>query len=160
MLLGVLIDQEAEVQRLVCSLYAQGLTTTQVGKISEESCGKHYIKSQVSRLLNGAREDVGLWLKRGLEFRNPIIYIDATFVLTRCDTAVSNEAYYTVLGVKEDSTREVLDIVNLPTQSSTSWKDVLDNIKERGLSIVDLIVCDGLSGIENAITVCFPMADI
>lgn len=53
-LLGVLKDQEAEVQRLVCSLYAQGLTTTQVGKISEEFYGKHYSKSQVSRLLNGA----------------------------------------------------------------------------------------------------------
>ena len=160
MLLGVLKDQEAEVQRLVCSLYAQGLTTTQVGKISEEFYGKHYSKSQVSRLLNGAREDVGLWLKRGLEFRYPIIYIDATYVLTRRDSSVSNEAYYTVLGVKEDRTREVLDIVNFPTESSTSWKDVFDSLKERGLSIIDLVVCDGLSGIENAITASFPMADI
>jgi transposase-like protein len=75
MLLGVLKDQEAEVQRLVCSLYAQGLTTTtQVGKISEEFYGKHYSKSQVSRVLNGAREDVGLWLKRDWEFRYQFIY--------------------------------------------------------------------------------------
>ena len=73
-LLGVLIDQEAEVQRLVCSLYAQDLTTIQVGKISEEFYGKHYSKSQVSRVLNGAREDVGLWLKRDWEFRYQFIY--------------------------------------------------------------------------------------
>jgi transposase-like protein len=160
MLLGVLKDQEAEVQRLICSLYSQGLTTSQVGKISEEFYGKHYSKGQVSRLLNGAREDVGLWLKRGLEYRYPIIYIDATYVLTRRDSSVSNEAYYTVLGVREDRTREVLDIVNFPTESSTNWKDVFDNLKERGLSFVDLVVCDGLSGIENSITACFPMADI
>src|SRR5574344_2263606 len=35
-LLGVLKDQEAEVQRLICSLYSKGLTTKQVGEVSEE----------------------------------------------------------------------------------------------------------------------------
>ena len=58
MLLGVLKDQEAEAQKLVSSLYCSGLTTEQVGKIYEQFYGKHYSKSQVSRLLNTAREDV------------------------------------------------------------------------------------------------------
>src|SRR5574344_1745681 len=72
MLLGVLKDQEAEVQRLICSLYAEGLTTSQVGRISEECYGKHYSKSQVSRLLDVAREDVAAWLNRKLDKRCPL----------------------------------------------------------------------------------------
>lgn len=41
MLLGVLKDLKAEVQKLICSLYAEGLTTEQAGRISKEFCGKH-----------------------------------------------------------------------------------------------------------------------
>ena len=156
MLLGVLKDQEEEAQKLVSSLYCSGLTTEQVGKIYEQFYGKHYSKSQVSRLLNTAREDVNAWLGRKLEKRYPILYIDATYVLTRRDESVSNEAYYTVLGVKEDRTREVLTVVNFPTESATNWKDVFEGLKERGVAVVDLLVCDGLSGIENTLADTFP----
>ena len=118
MLLGVLKDQESEIQRLVCSLYSKGLTTSQVGDVTEEFYGKHYSKAQVSRLLNVAREDVAAWLNRPLDRRYPIIYIDATYVPTRRDGLVSNEAYYIILGVKEDRTREVLSIVNSPSENA------------------------------------------
>ena len=143
MFLGVLKDQEEEAQKLVSSLYCSGLTTEQVVKIYEQFYGKHYSKSQVSRLLNTAREDVNTWLRRKLETRYPILYIDATYVLTRRDECVSNEAYYTVLGVKEDRTREVLTVVNFPTESATNWKEVFEDLKERGVAVVNLLVCDG-----------------
>ena len=143
MFLGVLKDQEEEAQKLVSSLYCSGLTTEQVGKIYEQFYGKHYSKSQVSRLLNTAREDVNTWLRRKLETRYPILYIDATYVLTRRDECVSNEAYYTVLGVKEDRTREVLTVVNFPTESATNWTEVFEDLKERGVAVVNLLVCDG-----------------
>lgn len=51
------------------SLYCSGLTTEQVGKIYEQFYGKHYSKSQVSRLLNTVHEDVNAWLGRKLDFR-------------------------------------------------------------------------------------------
>lgn len=156
----MLKDQEEEAQKLVSSLYCSGLTTEQVGKIYEQFYGKHYSKSQVSRLLNTAREDVNLWLERGLDSRYPIVYIDATYVLTHRDDTVSNEAYYTVLGVKEDRTREVLTVVNFPTESATNWKDVFENLKERGVTVIDLLVCDGLPGIENVLADTFPKADL
>ncbi|MDE5588483.1 MAG: IS256 family transposase [Acetatifactor sp.] len=160
MLLGVLKDQEEEAQKLVSSLYCSGLTTEQVGKIYEQFYGRHYSKSQVSRLLNTARDDVSAWLGRKLENRYPILYIDATYVLTRRDDSVSNEAYYTVLGVREDRTREVLTVVNFPTESATNWKDVFQELKERGVRLVDLLVCDGLAGIENVLADTFPGADL
>src|SRR5699024_4518842 len=84
----------------------------------------------------------------------------ATYVLTRRDDSVSNEAYYTVLGVKEDRTREVLAVVNFPTESATNWKDVFEDLKERGVAVIDLLVCDGLPGIENVLADTFPKADL
>lgn len=73
---------------------------------------------------------------------------------------MSNEAYYTVLGVKEDRTREVLTVVNFPTESATNWKEVFEDLKERGVGTVDLLVCDGLRGIENTLADTFPEADL
>ena len=57
-----------------------------------------------------AREEVMGWLLRPLDEYYPIVYIDALFWSTRRDGAVSKEAYYTILGVKSDRTREVLGI--------------------------------------------------
>ena len=81
-------------------------------------------------------------------------------MLTRRDNAVSNEAYYTVLGVREDRTREVLTVVNFPTESATNWKEVFEDIKARGVDTIDLLVCDGLCGIENTLAATFPSADL
>jgi Transposase and inactivated derivatives len=64
---------------------------------------------------------------------------------------VSKEAYYTILGVKSDRSREVLAIVNFPTESATGWEEVFSGIKARGVEQVDWVVCDGLTGIENTI---------
>ncbi len=160
LLLGVLKDQESELHRLVCSLYSEGLTTKQVGRITEEFYGKHYSKAQVSRLLDGARQDVSLWLKRTLDHHYMAVYIDATYVTTKRGDSVSNEAYYVMLGVKEDRTREVLSIVNFPTESATNWSEVFSDIKQRGVETIDLFVCDGLTGIKNSISSAFPSADI
>lgn len=54
----ILKDQEAEVKRLICSLYAQGMITKQVGDISEEFYGNHYSKSQLNWLFDTARGDI------------------------------------------------------------------------------------------------------
>lgn len=80
-----------------------------------------------------------------------VLYIDAAFVHTRRDKSVSKEVYYTILGIKEDDTREVLSVVNHPTEAATLWQMELDSLKERGVQSVGLIVSDGLTSIEKAI---------
>ncbi|MCF6240749.1 MAG: IS256 family transposase [Bacteroidales bacterium] len=149
-LLGVINDQNKELEELAFSLYGSGLTTEQVGKIFKKVYGKSYSTSQISRFFETARSDVSQWLSRTLESYYPIIYIDAVFILTRRGESVSKESYYTILGVKSDRTREVLAIVNFPTESSTSWSEVFKTLKNRGVNRIDLVISDALSGIEDA----------
>ena len=101
--------------------------------------------------MKNSRKEVTIWLKRRLESHYLILYIDATFVYTRRDESVSKEGYYTILGVKEDGTREVLSIINHPTEGAILWQMELESLKERGVESVGLIVSDGLTSIENAI---------
>lgn len=159
-LLGLLKDQEEECRRMAFSLYGAGLTTLQVKEIFEDLYGRDYSTSQISRLFNYAREEVNQWLNRPLDTYYPILMIDATFIPTRREDSVSKEAYYTILGVKADRTREVLAIVNFPTESASAWQEVFENIKRRGVNKVGLVVCDALAEIETAIWAVFPKVDV
>ena len=159
-LLAILNDREEEAKELAFKLYSSGLTTEQVGDIFETLYGQHYSKSQVSRIFSRAKEEVYSWLERPLESYYPIVYIDAVFIPTRHGDSVIQEAYYTVLGVSADRSRDVLAIIDYPTENMEGWKDVLKSLKERGVKRIDLFVSDALPGIENAIAANFSSADI
>ena len=157
-LLNVLRDEDEERRKLLFSLYRKGLTTEQISDIYEELYGKSYSKQQVSYLMKESREEIHLWLSRSLESHYWVLYVDAVFVHTRRDQSVSKEGYYSILGIKEDGSREVLSIVNHPTEGAILWEQELQNLKERGVESVGLVVSDGLSGIENSIARSFPNA--
>ncbi len=159
-LLTLLKDQEEECRRIAFSLYGAGLTTEQVGELFDELYGRHYSTSSVSRMFDYAREEVHQWLYRLLDDYYPIIYIDATYIATRRVDHVMKEGYYTILGVRADRTREVLAVVNFPTESATGWKEVFLNLQSRGVKRVDLVVCDGLAGIEDSIASIFTTAAV
>ena len=157
-LLGLIRSESEERAKLFNLLYTKGLTTEQIGEISETIYGRTYSKQQVSYLSTSCREDVDQWLNRGLSSHYLAVYIDATFIATRRDKQVSKESYYTILEVLEDGNREVLSVVNHPSEGAICWKEELEALKERGVSQIDLVVSDALQGIENAVCAAFPQA--
>ncbi len=68
-------------------------------------------------MFDDAKGEVKEWLNRSIDAYYPIVYIDATFISTRRIDSVSKAAYYTLLGVKSDETREVLGVYNFPTSA-------------------------------------------
>ena len=157
-LLNVLRNEDEERNKLICSLYSRGLTTEQISDVYEEICGKEYSKQHISFLMKDSREEVSIWLNLRLEPHYLVLYIDATFVHTRRDKSVSKEGYYTILGIKETGSREVLSVINHPKEGANLWQLELELLKERGVQSVGLIVSDGLTSIENAIAKSFPNA--
>lgn len=159
LILALIRDQNKECESMAFELYKCGLTTEQVGKIFEKIYGHHYSKSAISQMMHSARTDVSAWLERkGLDELYPIIYIDATYWHTRRGDSVSSEAYYTILGVRQDATREVLSIVNHPNEGASNWEEAFMQLKERGVRQINLVVADGLAGIENSVAKVFPQA--
>jgi len=156
--LALLRSQQAETDKLVSALYGQGLSQAQVGEVFERLYGRHYSSSQVGRMIQWMRNDVAAWNNRPLEARYPVVFIDALWVNVRRDS-VQKEAFYVVLAVKEDGTREVLAISHQPTESATGWNMLLEELRDRGLSSIGLIVADGLSGLEDAVARVYGQAD-
>lgn len=50
-------------------------------------------------------------------------------------------------------------VYNYPEESISLWKDILMDLKYRGVSEVLLFVADGLKGLENVISQVFPKSD-
>jgi len=156
--LALLRSQQAETDKLVSALYGQGLSQSQVGEVFERLYGRHYSSSQIGRMIEWMRQDVAAWNHRRLEARYPVVFIDALWVNVRRDS-VQKEAFYVVLGVKEDGTREVLAISHQPVESATGWAMLLEELRGRGLQSIGLVVADGLSGLEEAVARVYGRAD-
>ena len=155
-ILGILAAQESERALLFHELYARGLSCEDIAEVGCRIYGHHYSKQQVSRLSGACYEEIQEWLARRLSPHYLAVYIDATFCSTRRDGNVSKEAYYTMLGLLPDGNREVLTVVNHPTEGAIAWEMELEVLKERGVEQIDLIVSDALRGIENAVCSAFP----
>ena len=155
-LLAVIKEENEEATNLAFSLYSAGLTTGEVSKIFARIYGRRYSTSHISRMFDFARDKVREWLQRPLEPYYPIIYVDAVFIPIRRGGSVVKEAFYTILGVRSDRTREVLAIVNKPTESAEGWREIFEGLRSRGVENVDLVVSDALRGIEDAVAAVFP----
>ena len=86
-LLGLIRSESEERARLFNLLYTNGLTTEQIGEISEAVYGRTYSRQQVSQLATSCRDDVEQWLARGLDEYYPVVYIDASLACGRTAAA-------------------------------------------------------------------------
>lgn len=155
-ILAILKDQEVECEQLASSLYCKGLTQSQVGEVFGEVYGTRYSKSSISRMIEYLRTDVEKWLGRWLEDYYPVVFVDAIHVKVHRRRSVEVEAFYVVMAVKQDKTREVLGIFNRPSESASGWKEMFDSLRQRGLKRVGLLVADGLKSLEDALAEVFP----
>ena len=154
MVLALIRDQKQQLEDLSFELYGNGLTTRQIGSLMQKIYGKYYSKSAISNITATFYEQMHHWRERPLEATYLAVYIDAIHLKIRRGT-VSSEGFYILLGVKEDYTREVIGIVNIPSESASGWKGVLESIKQRGVKNIGLIISDNLTGLDIVIPLVF-----
>lgn len=155
-ILALLRDQEVECEQLASSLYCKGLTQSQVGEVFGEVYGQHYSKSSISRMIEYLRADVEQWLTRSLESYYPVVFVDAIHIKIHRKRSVESEAFYVVMGIKEDKTREVLGIFNRPSESATGWGEMFEALQARGVIKIGLLVADGIRYLEDALARHYP----
>ena len=158
LIIGVLNDQEEKLRELTYQLYGKGLTTKEIETILEAVYGQNYSEASISRINEKFHDNIQKWLNRKLDSTYPMIMIDVLCLKIKRDT-VATEAFCIILGLKKDFTREVLAVVNLPTESSKGWEQVFKNLKERGVEKVGLFVSDDLIGLDKSISKEFPTSN-
>ena len=141
----------------IIQLFQKGITMSEISELIEKMYGHYYTPQTISNITQIVSEDVVAFKERSLESQYSIIFMDATHIPLKRQT-VSKEAVYIVIGIRLDGTKEVLGFSIAPTESSYVWKEILQDLKDRGLEEVLLVVTDGLSGIDDSIHSIYPNA--
>jgi transposase-like protein len=143
---------------MVCSLVAKGLTTGEVSAHLAEVYGAQVSKDTISRITDRVLEGMSEWQSRPLDPIYPVVFIDCIVVKIR-DGQVANRPIYTAIGVTVDGERDILGLwAGAGGEGAKYWQHVLTEIKNRGVKDVCIVVCDGLTGLPDAITATWPLA--
>lgn len=119
--------------------------------------GHHYSAQTIYNITKLVEEDVKAFHERQVKSRYVAIFCDATFISVRRDS-VSREAVHVLIGIDYEGKKEVLDYNIYPTESKNNYKEMLEDLKTRGLNHVLLFVSDDLTQLEEAVLESFPMA--
>lgn len=141
----------------IIQLVQKGITMSEISDLIEKMYGHYYTPQTISNMSKIVSEDVSAFKERTLEAKYSVIFMDATHIPLKRQT-VSKEAVYIVIGIRLDGTKEVLGFTIAPTESAYVWKEILQDLKDRGLEEVLLVVTDGLSGIDDSIHSVYPNA--
>jgi transposase-like protein len=148
-----------DLDAVVISLYAKGLTTGEISAHFAEVYGASVSKDTVSRITDRVIEDMQAWTSRPLLGVYAAIFIDAIYVKVR-DGQVGNQPFYAAIGVDLQGHRDVLGLWagHGGGESAKFWMSVLTDVKNRGVSDVFFVVCDGLKGLPDSVNAIWPQA--
>lgn len=146
-----------QVDEIILSLTARGLTTGEVSAHFDEICGAKVSRDTISRITDKVTEEMTSWLTRPLEPVYAAIFIDALVVKVR-DGQVANRPFYAAIGVDLDGRKDVLGLWagDGGGESSKFWLAVLTDLRNRGVQDVFFLVCDGLKGLPASVEAVWP----
>lgn len=146
-------------ENAIIEMYQQGMSTRDVGKFVENILGKSYSATTISNITDVLVEDIEAWKNRPLAKRYSVLFLDGMYFKLR-RTYVASEAIYLVVGITEEGSREILGFYVGGQESSFGWREVLEDLYNRGAKEVLLGVFDGLSGLSDAFHDVYPKADV
>ena len=144
----------------ILSLYAKGMTTTDIKDQIRELYDVEISAETVSNITSRIMPLVSEWQNRPLEKTYSFVFMDAIHYKVREDKQIVVKAAYVVLGVNMDGEKEVLGIWIGANESSKFWLAVLNDLKNRGVENVLIFCVDGLKGFKEAISAVYPFAKI
>ena len=150
----------SEIEHKIISMYAKGMTTSQISNIINDIYGFEPSESLISDITDKILPMVEEWQNRSLDEIYPILFIDATHYSVKIEGIIKKVAAYVILGVNLEGKKDVLSIEIGENESAKYWLSVLNGLKNRGLKDVFVLCSDGLTGIKEAVASAFPKTEL
>src|SRR5215208_6521034 len=148
------------VDEVVLSLYAKGLTTGEISAHFAEIYGASVSKETISRITDKVIEEMNDWASRPLHGVYAAIFIDAIMVKVR-DGQVASRPIYAAIGVSLAGEKDVLGLwAGSGGEGAKFWLAVLTDLKNRGITDVFFLVCDGLRGLPDVVSNVWPLTTV
>ena len=142
---------------LVISLVARGMTTRDTRAHLQEIYGVEVSAELISKVTDAIVPELRAWQQRPLDAVYPILYLDAIVVKVRTDHVVVNRPVYIAMAVDVDGRKHVLGLwLGKGDEGAKFWLGVITELKNRGVTDVLVVCCDGLTGFADAIEAVWP----
>lgn len=145
----------------VLALYAKGVSTRDISGIIKELYNYEISAETVSKITDRVHGERDLWHSRPLEPLYAAVWLDGLFAKVRVEGSVRKICVYVIIGIKLDGGKDCLGFwVDVESESAKYWLSILNELRNRGVEDILIFCVDNLSGISEAISACFPNAEI
>lgn len=144
---------------LLPALYLRGVSTGDFQGVLTALLGKdapNLSPGVIARLKGEWEDDYRRWQKRDLSARRYVyVWADGVYLQARMEPQA--ECILVIIGATPEGKKELLGLAAGMRESAQSWKELLVDLKARGLSIApEVAVGDGALGFWKALDEAFP----
>jgi putative transposase len=136
-------------------MFVAGVSTHKVGEVAETLLGVAPSASAISRLNRDLEQQFTAWRERRLQEHWRILYLDGIHFSVRHGDQADATIILTALAVDLTGNKEVLALRACAEESKEGWLSLLQDVRMRGATQVDLIVTDGHDGLLAAVAELF-----
>ena len=136
--------------------YLQGVSTRNVETVISHLGVNQISASYVSKVAQELDVKVSEFMERTIDSHIPYLFVDASYFKVRDGVKYVNKALLVVVGVRTDGYREILGTRVADAEHELTWEGIFSDLRDRGLSSVDLVISDGHTGIQSAAETMFP----
>ena len=138
--------------------YVSGVSQRKMGDVTEALMGERVGRSTVSRVAKRLDEAVEGLRRAPIEGPHPYLYLDATFLDARWARKVENVSALVAYAVGPEGHRRLLAVTLGAEESQQSWSELLEQLQDRGLGGVELVIADEHAGLAAAVRRFLPEA--
>ena len=147
---------EPHIAEGLTQMFVAGTSTQKVGEVAQTLLGVAPSASTISRLNQTLAQQFESWRERPLQEHWRVLYLDGVHFSIRHGDKVDSTLMLTALGVDLAGHKEVLALRACAEESKDGWACLLQDLRRRGATQIDLIVTDGHDGLLAAVSELFP----
>lgn len=149
-----------DIEEKILSMYAKGMTTSDIETHIRDIYGIEVSDSTVSRVTDKILPIAKEWQQRPLENIYAVVFLDAIHYHVRSEGRIVKKAVYIAIGVNLDGRKSVLGMWVGENESAKFWATVLNGLRNRGVEDIFIACTDNLTGFSAAIEAVFPQTEI
>jgi putative transposase len=146
---------EPHIEEGLTQMFVAGTSTHKVGEVAHTLLGVAPSASTISRLNQTLTQQFESWRERPLQAHWRILYLDGVHFSIRHGDKADSTLILTALGVDLAGNKEVLALRACAEESKDGWVCLLQDLRKRGATQIDLIVTDGHDGLLAAVKELF-----
>lgn len=149
-----------DMEEKIISMYAKGMTTTDIESHMRELYSIDISDSTISRITDKILPIVREWQERPLEEIYAVVFMDAIHYHVRHEGRIVKRAVYIAIGIDMTGRKDVLGMYVGENESAKFWLSIMNGLKNRGVKDILIACVDGLTGFPQAIEAVFPKAEV